>query len=77
VQRQIRAAENGELKVNIELTNSLELLDSVIRKTYFLEAGKERNVVKDDSSVNIDFETDKILLQRVLINLLKKCSGSN
>ena len=70
-QRQIRAAENGELKVNIELTNSLELLDSVIRKTYFLEAGKERNVVKDDSSVNIDFETDKILLQRVLINLLK------
>jgi signal transduction histidine kinase len=70
-QRQIRAAENGELKVNIELTNSLELLDSAIRETYFLEAGKERNVVKDDSSVNIDFETDKILLRRVLINLLK------
>jgi nitrogen fixation/metabolism regulation signal transduction histidine kinase len=70
-QRQIRAAENGELKVSIELINSIELLESVIKKTDFLEAGKDRSVVKDDNSVNIDFETDKILLQRVIINLLK------
>jgi signal transduction histidine kinase len=70
-QRQIRAAENGELKVSIELINSIELLESVIKKTDFLEAGKDKSVVKDDNSVNIDFETDKILLQRVIINLLK------
>jgi K+-sensing histidine kinase KdpD len=71
VQRQLREAENGELKVNIGLTNSIELLDSTIGKIGFHEAGKNRRIVKSDKSVNIDFETDKILLQRVIINLLK------
>jgi len=71
MQRQIRAAENGELKVKIDFTNSIELLDSAIGKISFHEVGRDRNIVKTEDSVNIEFETDKLLLQRVLINLLK------
>jgi nitrogen fixation/metabolism regulation signal transduction histidine kinase len=71
LQRDIREAENGELKVTIDLANSAELLDSVIGKIGFHEVGKGRMIAKAANSVNLDFETDKILLQRVMINLLK------
>jgi K+-sensing histidine kinase KdpD len=69
--RQIRAAEMGELNVNIELTNSFEVIDSAIRKMGFHEAGKNKKIIKAENSVNIELETDKILLQRVIINLMK------
>jgi signal transduction histidine kinase len=71
MQRQIRAAENNELKVKIESVNSIEILDSSIAKISFHEAVKTRSVRIADDSVNIDFETDRVLLQRVIINLLK------
>ena len=71
VQRQLRAAENGELIVNIELTNSIELLDSAISKIGFHETGKGKRIIRSEDSANVEFETDKILLQRVLINLIK------
>jgi K+-sensing histidine kinase KdpD len=71
LQRQIRAAESGELKAKIDLTNSIELLDSAIGKISFHEVGKDRKIVRTEDSVNIEFETDKSLLQRVLINLMK------
>jgi signal transduction histidine kinase len=69
--RQIRAAEIGELNVNIELTNSFEVIDSAIRKMGFHEAGKNKRIIKAENSVKIDLETDKIFLQRVIINLMK------
>jgi len=63
--RQIRAAEIGELNVNIELTNSFEVIDSAIRKMGFHEEGKNKRIIKAENSVKIDLETDKIFLQRV------------
>ena len=71
VQRDMLAAENGELQVNIALINSIELLDSAIMHIGFHDAVKERRIVRDKNSANIDFETDKLFLQRVVINLLK------
>jgi len=71
VQRQLRAAENGDLSVSIELANSIHLLDSAILKIGFHETGKEKRITRSEDSANVEFETDKILLQRVLINLIK------
>jgi hypothetical protein len=71
VQRQLRAAENNELKVKIDVENSIEILNSAISKISFHEAVRTRSVRLAENTVNIDFETDRILLQRVLINLLK------
>jgi len=71
MQRQLRAAENNELKVKIDTENSIEILNSAISKISFHEAVRNRSVQLAEDSVNIDFETDGTLLQRVLINLLK------
>lgn len=69
--RQIRAAEDGNLQIRIELVNSLELLSSAIVKISSHDVGKNKSIILSDKAVNIDFETDKALFQRVIINLLK------
>jgi K+-sensing histidine kinase KdpD len=71
VQRQIRAAESGDLEVNIESINSKDLIDSAIDKISYHEAGRERRIFRTGDSVSVNFESDRILLKRVLINLLK------
>jgi len=69
--RQLSAAENGDLKIKIELVNSIEILDSAIGKILSHEVGKEKHILMDVNSVNLDFETDRIIFQRIIINLLK------
>jgi K+-sensing histidine kinase KdpD len=71
LQRQIRSAEDGDLQVNIGLTNSIDLLESAIGKIGSHESGENKHIVIADNSANIDFETDRTLFQRVIINLLK------
>jgi K+-sensing histidine kinase KdpD len=69
--RQIRAAEDGDLQVKIEPVNSIKLLKSSIGKISSHEAGQNKKVMITGNSANIDFETDKLLFHRVIINLLK------
>jgi hypothetical protein len=71
MQRQIRAAENGDLQVKTERVNSIDLLNSTIGKISYHEVGQNKHIVIADSSTNLDFETDKVLFQRVIINLIK------
>lgn len=66
-----RAAKNGDLQVKIEPVNSIELLDSSVGKISSHEVGKEKHVIVDGNSAYIDFETDRIIFQRIIINLLK------
>jgi signal transduction histidine kinase len=69
--RQLRAAEKGDIQVNIELVSSRELLASAIDRISFHEVGQNKQIVIDKHSANVNFHTDRILLQRVIINLLK------
>lgn len=69
--RQIRAAELGDLSLNIETVNTLDFLYSAVGKIKLHEVGKNKIVIISDKAANIDFETDKNLFQRVIINLLK------
>jgi signal transduction histidine kinase len=69
--RQLRAAENGDIQVKIEQVTSLDLLRSAISRISFHEVGQDKKIEIDDDSVNVSFETDRLLLQRVIINLLK------
>jgi Signal transduction histidine kinase len=69
--RQIRAAEMGDLQIKIEKVNSQELLSSTVKKISSHEVGKNKTIDISDKAMNIDFETDKNLFQRVIINLLK------
>lgn len=69
--RQLRAAENGNLQVKIEVVKSPEFLESVTGKISSHEVANGKHVIIDDKSEVLDFETDRILFQRVFINLLK------
>jgi signal transduction histidine kinase len=68
--RHLLAAENGDLRVNIELAGSLNIIHDSINSIGFHESGKDKKVVID-STKDISFETDKVIIRRVLINLLK------
>jgi K+-sensing histidine kinase KdpD len=71
IHRQIRAAEDGDLVVKTETVNSMELLESTVSKISSHEVWQNKKVIIDDRSVNVDFETDKILIRRVITNLIK------
>jgi K+-sensing histidine kinase KdpD len=68
--RQLRSAENGDIQVKIEKVNSVEFLTSTISRISYHDAGKGKLIIIEDDSDNTDFQTDRILLQRVIINLL-------
>ena len=69
--RELRAAENGDLTVDIQLVNAIELLKSAVGRIEGHDIAHGKSIVIDDHSSNAVVETDRILLQRVLINMLK------
>jgi signal transduction histidine kinase len=69
--RQLRAAENGELKVDKKIIDSLDLLNSVAVLNSYHSSGKQVNVETDRHSESRLIETDPTILQRVLTNLIK------
>lgn len=69
--RQIRAAENGELQVKNEKMTTIGVLTSAIDLIRFHEIAKTKTIQLDSNSASTLLETDRILLQRILINLLK------
>jgi hypothetical protein len=69
--RQLRSAEKGDLEVKIETVNSNALIESSIAKISSHDVGHGKQIVISDNSADLDFETDRVLFQRVIINLLK------
>ena len=69
--RQILAAEIGDLQIKIEPVNSIELLKSAIGKIKSHKEVINKRIVIAENSSDVDFETDRVLFQRVTLNLLK------
>jgi signal transduction histidine kinase len=69
--RQLRAAEKGDIQVKIEQINSMDFLVSAIGRISSHEVGQDKQIIMADQSADVDFQTDRILLQRIIINLLK------
>jgi signal transduction histidine kinase len=69
--RQLRAAEKGDIQIKIEKINSIEFLNTTIGRISSHEVGQNKQILLYADSADTDFLTDRILLQRVLINLLK------
>jgi len=69
--RQLVAAENGELQMDLRPTGSMHLLQQLFvayNRSDFL-AGRELRVAQD--SVDVEFKTDPVLLGRVIGNMIK------
>ncbi|WNY24620.1 HAMP domain-containing sensor histidine kinase [Methanolapillus millepedarum] len=69
--RQITLAENGDLKVFKNDVNSLELLKSVTMKLENHDVSKGKTIDVSPNSQPVPVQTDKVLLSRILINLMK------
>jgi K+-sensing histidine kinase KdpD len=69
--RQLRAAEEGDIHIKSEQVNSIEFLASAISLISSHETGQNKLILLADNSYDIIFNTDKTLLQRIIINLLK------
>lgn len=67
----LRSAENGDIVVRPERVNTIELVRAAVNRIGFHEVGQNKYIDIDENSADIDFETDKLLLQRIIINLLK------
>lgn len=76
-QKQIRMAEAGDLKVNIEPVNSIEFVNSSIGKIKQHKVGTGKHIMISEDTSDVDFETDKSLLQRVILNMLKNALESS
>jgi nitrogen-specific signal transduction histidine kinase len=71
IHRQLKAAENGDLIVDLMQVNSYVILKSAVGKIAGHEVARGKQIIIDEYSSCDDLETDRILLQRILINMLK------
>ena len=70
-QRQLNAAERGDLKLINSEINSLSALKEVIELYSRYDMVKDKNVVIDPTSDEAIIVSDKILVRRILGNMLK------
>ncbi|HLP73162.1 MAG TPA: ATP-binding protein [Bacteroidales bacterium] len=71
LQRQIYAAETGDLEVKLEKINSVRIIQSAIGKIGSHESGRKKKIVMAENTADTDLDSDVGILQRVLMNLLK------
>jgi len=69
--RQLRAAEKGDLPVEISAFNTQEFLRSVAARNTYTSGEFTNSVIVDEKTAGTTLESDINLLQRVLTNLLK------
>lgn len=69
--KQIRSAENGDLVVNFDLEKAIDMLRGAAGKIEHHPVGEGKEIIIADRSEGIIIETDRVLLQRILINMLK------
>jgi nitrogen-specific signal transduction histidine kinase len=69
--RQLRSAEEGDIQIKTERVNSVEFIGSVIALISSHEVGYNKLVLIAENSYDTEFMTDRILLQRIIINLIK------
>jgi signal transduction histidine kinase len=68
-QKNILAAESGDLQLNITQINSGDLLNNVIISTLKSQSSRGMDIVIDDETEVFSIFTDEKLLRRVLINM--------
>jgi len=70
-QRQLLAAERGDLDVSNSEVSSRALLHEIAELYSGHDAAKDRTIIVDDTSQDIALVTDPVLLRRVIGNMVK------
>ncbi len=70
-QRELTAAENGDLQVHPAPLNSLDLLQETLETYRYHSVARDRHLIIAPTAQSLWFISDKTLLRRVLGNLVK------
>ena len=70
-QRLLAQAENHELTVNFQSIDSLQFIQQIANDLKFFSVAKGKNIAIDPNSEAICFESDPVLLRRILNNMVK------
>ncbi len=70
-QRMLGMAENNELRVDKVKIESIKFLEDVVAQIQYNNIASGKVIKIDSSSVDTSFKSDKMLLNRVLINMIK------
>ena len=65
------SAENGQLTVHFQATQTADVLMSVLQILERNDAAITKMIAISKSSENVKFSTDKVMLRRILVNLTK------
>ena len=71
MQRLLTQAENQELMVDKQLIDSESFLHHIASELNFLAVAKGKNIVIAEDLISIKFESDPVLLKRILTNMIK------
>jgi signal transduction histidine kinase len=70
-QRDLLGAEQGSVHVRWQTVNSLEIIDFVIELLTKKDVAKNKIMKVDESSESVNFKTDKRLIRRIIVNMVK------
>lgn len=70
-QRQLNFAELGELKIDINRFDSLDFLNELVHTYAMHQLTNNKKVEINPQSVRSEVATDKVLLRRILFNMIK------
>lgn len=70
-QRQLLAAEEGELQLNFKDTNSVVLLKEIQELYASHEVSSGKTIQIDKNALDFNIETDPVLLRRIIGNMVK------
>ena len=70
-QRDLSAAESGDLKIKPQQNNSLDIINSSANQIKLHKVAKDKKIQIDSSSDSFDITTDGEMLRRILTNMLK------
>lgn len=79
-QKEILAAESGDLFVEIDYCNSKRVIETIKNQLTYHTAFKEHIIEIDSTCIDVKLKTDIVLLKRILTNMLKnalEASGYN
>ena len=73
-QRQLKAAENNDLILDIRTYRALEIIDSVHKQISFHPVMNTLKLILDPESRDFTLNTDSTLLKRILLNMTKNAA---
>lgn len=70
-QKDLIAAENNELKVKVSSFSNIDILNETIDQIHYQRVARNKIIELEKNIKEIQLKTDRVLLRRILLNMLK------